>query len=750
MKKIELLAPAGNMESLIEAVKNGADAVYVGGKKFGARSFANNFDYEEMVEAIRYCHLYGVKIYVTVNTIVYENEIEEALKYIEFLHTNNVDALIMQDIGLISLVRKKYPNMEIHASTQAHNHNDEGLTLLKELGVKRAVLARELSLSEIKNLKTDIEKEVFIHGALCISYSGCCLFSAMHGKRSGNRGECVGSCRLPYKLIENGQEVNTDGEYLLSTKSLCTIKNIDKIIESGVTSLKIEGRMKSKEYVGYITKLYREKIDSYYLKKEFKVTDEEIENIKKLYNRELTQGYILDAFGKSLMNIKTSNHIGIILGKVIEITKNRIKIKLEKDLNQEDGIRFDNDLGLIVNRLYNEKGLLVSSVKKGNIAYVDNKIGLKKAKIVRKTQDIELIREINKYSERKVEIDIKVEAKLGERLKVTFFDNSNELFEYGSTITSAINAPTSYERIKEQIEKLGTTPFISHKTIIEMDENIFVPIKELNEIRRSLSIKLEEKRKYFAPHEIIINNIEEIEDKKNNTSPLEISIFVRNEEQLKTCIKNGVNYIFTNDFALYKKYKNENEYFKTRRVSDNKNNYENENLLITELGALEKYSKNNNIITDYFLNVVNKNSINFLKEKNAKYVTLSPEINIDNIKLLGNINNISLMIYGRVELMISKYCPMNMIIEQDSKKCNLCTKNNYALMDKNDNIYPIVNEMHLTHILDCQNLDLLDNLSDYLDFGIRNFRLDLYDENENEIENIIKVIRYSYEHRNNK
>ncbi|MBR1386665.1 MAG: U32 family peptidase [Bacilli bacterium] len=750
MGKIELLAPAGNMDALVAAVKNGADAVYVGGKKFGARNFAANFDYDEMIEAIKYCHLYGVKIYVTVNTIVYENEIKEVLNYIEFLHTNNVDALIMQDIGLISLVRKKYPNMEIHASTQVHNHNDEGLSLLKKMGVKRAVLARELSLSEIKNLKTDIEKEVFIHGALCISYSGCCLFSAMHGRRSGNRGECVGSCRLPYRLYENGKEVKTEGEYLLSTKSLCTLKDIDKIIESGVTSLKIEGRMKSKEYVGYITKLYREKIDSYYLKKEFKVSDEEIENIKKLYNRELTQGYIFDNYGKNLMNIKTSNHIGIILGSVLEISKNKIKIKLEKDLNQEDGIRFDNDLGLIVNRLYDEKGLLVSSVKKGNIAYIDNKIGLKNAKIVRKTQDIELIREINKYKERKVKIAIKLEAKIGERLKVTFIDNKNEITEYGSIITSAINAPTSFERIKEQIEKLGTSPFIASKTTIEMDENIFVPIKELNEIRRSLSHDLEEKRKYFVPHEVIINEIKEKEIQDDNNNPLEISIFVRNEEQLKTCINNKVDYIFTSDYSLYKKYKNKNIYYRTRRVSDNKANYENENLLVTELGALEKYCNNNNIITDYFLNVVNKSSITFFKEKNAKYVTLSPEVNIDIIKLLGNIKNISLMIYGRVELMVSKYCPMNMIIENDNKKCDLCTKNVYALKDKDDNIYPIVNEIHLTHILDSQNLDLLDNLPDYLDFGIRNFRLDLYDEKENEIENLIKVIRYSYEHRNNK
>ena len=386
MKRVELLSPAGNMECLIGAVQNGADAVYVGGKKFGARAFANNFDYEELIEAIKYCHLYGVKIYITVNTICYENEIEEVLNYIDFLYNNHVDALIMQDLGLISLVREKYPNLPVHASTQMHNHNDLGLSYLKSIGISRVVLDREMSLESIKDLKTDIEKEVFIHGALCVSYSGCCLFSAMHGGRSGNRGECVGSCRLPYYLLENGKELEVDGRYIMSTKSLCTLNNIDKLIDSGVSSFKIEGRMKSKEYVSYITKLYREKIDNYYLTKKYNVTEEEIENIKKLYNRELTSGYLFNKYGNTLMNIKSSNHIGVHLGSVIKVDKKKIYIKLDQDLNQEDGIRFDNDKGMIVNKLYNDKDLLVNKIEKGKVAVIDNKIGLLRAKEVRKSK----------------------------------------------------------------------------------------------------------------------------------------------------------------------------------------------------------------------------------------------------------------------------------------------------------------------------------------------------------------------------
>ena len=745
MNKIELLSPAGDMECLISAVNNGADAVYLGGKKFGARHFAANFDNDEMIKAIKYCHLYGVKIYVTVNTMVYEEEIEEALDYIEFLYDNNVDALIMQDIGLISLVRKKFPNMEIHASTQFHNHNDNGLALLKSLGVKRAVMARELSLNEIKNFKTDIDKEVFIHGALCVSYSGCCLFSAMHGGRSGNRGECVGSCRLPYTLYENNKEIKTNDKYLLSTKSLCTIKNIDKLIESGVKSLKIEGRMKSKEYVGYITRLYRNKIDEYYNNKNYTVSNEEITKVKKLYNRELTEGYIFDKKQDELMNIKSSNHLGVIIGKILYFDNKFIKIKLEDDLYQEDGIRFDNDKGMIVNRLYNEKGLLVNKVLKGNIALVDNKIGLKKTGIVRKTIDVCLTKEINNYDVKKISISLSCNIKINKKIEVIVEDEINKITKDGSVIEKSINCPTTKERIIEQLKKTGDTPFIVKDININMDDNIFVSIKELNELRRELLNDLKEKRENYSKYEKIKNNIglDEIDNKDSN---IKLSILVRNEEQLKVALKNKVDYIYVTDSILYKKYKQDNVYLRTPRVNNNID-FNNENLLVTEIGGAYKYSKNNKVRTDYYLNVSNNSTISFLNSLNVESITLSPELNNNTISNLFN-NNTELLVYGRVELMITKYCPINMVLN-NNKPCNLCYKNNYYLKDTNDNYYPLLTENHLVHILDSKNVDLLNNIDLYLSYGIRNFRIELYDENEKEIERIIKMVRCYYEQRSN-
>lgn len=257
MKKVELLCPVGNWDMLYQAVHNGADAVYLAGKKYGARKFSDNFSNEELERAIKYCHLYGVLVYITINTIIYEKEVSDFVSYVEFIYKCGVDAVIMQDIGMISLVKKKFPDLEIHASVQCHNHNEEGIRLLKELGCSRVVMAREMSLDQIKNINVNIEKEVFVYGALCVCYSGECLFSSLNGGRSGNRGECVGSCRLPYKLIKNDKCVFLDDKYLLSTRDLNTLSNLRDILDSGIESLKIEGRMKSPYYVGYVTRVYR-------------------------------------------------------------------------------------------------------------------------------------------------------------------------------------------------------------------------------------------------------------------------------------------------------------------------------------------------------------------------------------------------------------------------------------------------------------------------------------------------------------
>ena len=252
MKKIELLAPAGDKEAFIAAVQNGANAIYLGGTMFNARSFAKNFDNDELLWAVEYAHLRNVKIFVTVNTLYKDEEFEMLLEYIDYLYTIQIDALIIQDIGLCSIVHEIYPDFEIHMSTQASVMNKHGVKFFEKRGVSRIVLARENSIEEIQNIcsSTSLDIEVFVHGALCICYSGQCLLSSFIGKRSGNRGECAQPCRLKYRLVQDNIILEDKIPYLLSPKDLMTIENIGKLIDAGVCSFKIEGRMKRPEYVG--------------------------------------------------------------------------------------------------------------------------------------------------------------------------------------------------------------------------------------------------------------------------------------------------------------------------------------------------------------------------------------------------------------------------------------------------------------------------------------------------------------------
>ena len=726
----ELLSPAGNIECLKSAINNGADAVYLGGKSFGARAYAGNFNKEELLEAINYAHLYGVKIYVTVNTIIYNNEIEELLDYIKYLYQIGVDALIMQDIGMISLVRKKFPNIDIHASTQIHNHNNEGIKLLKELGVTRIVLDREMSLEDIEKINVDIEKEVFIHGALCNSYSGCCLFSSMNGGRSGNRGECTQPCRLPYKLIKNGKYIDTSNKYLLSTKELNTTKNFDKLMESDIVSFKIEGRMKSPSYVGYVTRIYRKLIDNYKNNSKQIVNQKEENNLKILFNRNFTSGYL---FSDKVMNTFTSNHQGLEIGKVLEITPKKIKIKLYNDLYQEDGIRFKNsNLGMIVNFIYNEKNLLINKASTGDIIYLDNKINLKDKDTLIKTSSNYLDKEILSVEEKKILININVLLK-DNYLEISFSDIDGNIVKDKVPVDIPLNRSTTNNEIIEKLSKLGNTPFAINNINIDINKDIFVNMKDLNNIRRLLVDKLIIERTKVK-RDIIINNIK-LDYKENKDYNYEISILARTKDQVKASIDMDVDRIYV-DEDLYSIYKDNNKvYLRLPRVV-NEYNYNSKNILATELGAINKYKNSDiNLISDYYLNVVNNHSIKFLLDHNVKRVTLSPEINYNHLEEYIK-DKVELLVYGKVELMLTKSCPI--------KEVNICPCNKkdiYYLEDINKNKYRILHSNCLTHIMHYKNIDYLDKIDYYKSIGIKSFRLELLDEDYNDTIKLINNIK---------
>lgn len=746
MKK-ELLSPVGNKESLLAAIHNGCDAVYLGGKKFGARAYADNFNESEMVKAIKYCHLYGVKIYVTINTMIYETELEGCLEYIRFLHQNNVDAVIMQDLGLIKLVRDKYPNLEIHASTQMHNHNMEQLKMLEHLGIKRVVLARELSLEEINNFDTSMEIEAFIHGALCISYSGQCLFSSLLMDRSGNRGSCAGICRLPFTLIKNDRVVPTKGKYLLSPKEFSTLEHFKEIMESNIYSLKIEGRMKSPSYVGFVTRLYRNLIDNYNENKSLEISEEEINKLKVLFNRGFTKGHLFKDTNEDLMNIETPNHQGIFLGNVLEINKDKIKIKLECDLHQEDGIRFVNDdKGCMVNFLYNESGFLVNHARSGDIVFVTNKINLKKKGKVLKTIDSVLTKELENIRYKKIPILCELTAKKSIPLSIKFSDGENVVVEKGNRVEESLKNSTSNEVIEEKIGGLGNSPFVLQDIQIIRDKEIFIPMSELKSLRRNLEEKLTEIRENKVPNVFLEKEVTfKKEPILKPTAKKNINVLVRNEEQLNICLSKNVHAIYVTDSSLYHKYKNKgNVYLRLSRVKNDFLHLVGEKLLVGETGSLYKYRKENEVVADYFFNIANSSSVRFLESLGISRITLSIENDMEQIKELCKYvkkkEKIEVFVYGKPEIMVMRHCPLNMLVNQE-KNCTICQeKDKYYLKDCHDKLYRILPEItgnHLTHLFYYKNMDLSEQIKELQKIGIENYRIELLEETKEEIESIL-------------
>lgn len=729
MKKPELLAPAGNMESLKAAIEAGAEAIYLGGYMFGARSFAGNFSNEEIKEAVIYAHLYGVKIYVTVNTLIYEDEVETFMSYVDFLYQSDVDAVIIQDLGMLDLIRQTFPLLEVHASTQMHLHNLEGVKLVEELGVKRAVLARETDIDLIKEIKksTNIEIEIFVHGALCISYSGQCLMSSLIGGRSGNRGSCAGSCRQKYDLIANGKKVNKDS-YLLSTKDLNTLDYLGDLIDIGVESFKIEGRMKRPEYVYTVVKLYRKAIDQYCQSKKIEIKEAEILELKKIFNREFTKGFLFHEEEKNFMNPKRPNHIGIPIGKVIECKKGFVTINLYSRLQNGDGIRIlgEEDSGTIVTKIITQKRQ-VKEVEKG-IAKIPYKETVKVGSTVLKTTDKKQLDEINfllSKKARKVSISLELELKCHQKPLLKLFDGKNEVVVIGEkNVEQALTTPISKERIQEQILKFGDSIYQVTDMLFKIDDNIFISIKELNELRRKAILKLNEQRIYHYPYQ------KRKYQKSVPNFPVEKkkTVFVNELYQYKSVEKENWDTIYVEKEELFNTIKSDPRVVKKIPRVLHHISLKKERFLVGELGTFYLYPQT---FTDWSFNVTNSYTAAFLFSKGAQLVTLSHELDENRMKLLISAYknryhahpNFELIIYGKEEVMISKFHLL--------KYFNV---ENGFLKDRFGNLYPIEENKQFMKIYNYKPRNMNGY---YYQYGINSLRLEFVNEKESEMRQII-------------
>lgn len=476
-KKLELLAPAQNLTVGKAAIVYGADAVYIGAKSFGARKQAGN-NLEDIKELVDFAHLYNVKIYVTVNTILDNKEIKEAEKLINELYKIGVDALIIQDMGLLEL---NLPDIELHASTQCNIRTVEKVKFFENIGIKRAILARELSIKQIEEIKnkTNIDLEAFIHGALCVSYSGQCYMSAYVGGRSANRGECAQACRRKYTLIDENNKIIVKDKYLLSLKDFCAEKHLDDLVKAGVTSFKIEGRLKDENYVKNVVLYYRKLLDKYEKTSDGVILSDFEPDINKTFNRGYTT-YFLDKEDE-IFNFDTPKSTGELLGKVSKITSDYFEINPICKISPQDGLCYISDKGL--------KGFLVNKIENNKI-FPNKKINIKTGDKIFRNKNVEFENTL-KNSKTKRCIKIKVFI-YEDKIKAT--DNKNEVEILYKSNEIANNKDKIKEAFKNSFLKTGDSIFILDDIIFKTDNIPFLPLSKINEIRRELYQLIEDER----------------------------------------------------------------------------------------------------------------------------------------------------------------------------------------------------------------------------------------------------------------
>ena len=761
MKKIELLAPAGDEEALKAAIMAGANAVYMGGSRFGARAFAGNFEDDKLIDAVDYAHQMGVKIYITANTIIKDEEIGDFLNYIDFLYEIGVDAVILQDLGMIDIISKRIPDLELHASTQMTASTAQDVLFLKELGVSRVVLSRELSYDEISAIKTEtnVEVEAFVHGALCVSYSGKCLFSSMNGMRSGNRGMCAQPCREPYKATVENKPL-LDKEYVFSTKDLNTLDILEDLIDAGIDSLKIEGRMKRSEYVFAVTSAYRQAIDNVIMKHEPSISSLDMNygalELDKVFNRDFTKGYIGQDKGSKIMNHKFQKYVGKPVAKVIEYDRKskRLILELLDTLTKGDGLNTGEFVGRIL-----KKDAIVKSADKGEIIAIDSIKKFEPGFIVYKTFDKIFMDDVSSRMSRVKKIPIKafVEIRNNNYPTLILNDYKGNTGEYKleEYTTTALNKPTTRESIIDQIQKMGDTPFFVDSIEVSIDENIFIPIKTLNLLRReavSLLIESQSNSNKRVIEFKIEFNPTKINHSKKSKKELKWSVLIHKQEQFEAAIKFNVDRVYVHGYKLYsllsKKYPNKNIYYALPPVikqSDisiiDKMLKSNPNIKVlhSSLGYIESQIFEN-VVLDYPLNLLNSFSHNLMHKKSCE-TTITPEMIFSiggSLDYIDDIQMVEMPVYLYPKLMITEYCPH----KNDDGVCKYkkCMLEHTQIISKQSDEYVLKKSINCKTILYPSkpkhiNINAVNN---FIDKGFSKFRVELLNESYDETINILE------------
>lgn len=716
MKKVELLAPAGSMEAFFGAVHAGADAIYLGGEQFGARAYAKNLTEDEILQAIDYAIMRNKKVYLTMNTLVKEREFDQIYPVLKPLYENGLQGIIIQDLGVLQYVKENFPDLELHASTQMTITSALGASFLHEQGVKRIVPARELSLSEIADIKqkVPVDIECFVHGAMCYCYSGQCLFSSMVGGRSGNRGRCAQPCRLPYQVLEDGKKIfSQDENYVLSLKDMYTLPMIPKLIGAGIDSFKIEGRMKKPEYAAGVTSIYRKYLDIYYENPEkykqsmMSIKPEDEKKIQSLYIRsELMSGYYEKHNGKEMITLNKPTYEGT------------------------DEALFED-------------------IRKQYIEAIDKK---------------------------PVQAFVSLKKNLPSKLIITFENREGEVLVAeceGDTVEESINRPLMPEDVRKQIEKMGATDFYISDCNIEMDEHIFLNNKSLNSLRRT-AVEILTKQ-ITAPYQrsldAKINSTEKNIQNMKQDHELELEVLVSSQEQLQALIsrdmiKNNtilmieVDLLIRNPQILTVLQESQLKFYIALPYIIRKNTWDQlatiksfmemdcvDGIMIRNLEALQFLKEegiSKKIMADRNLYTWNQSAETFYRKNQIQY-SAPLELNLHELAELKS-RDMSVLVYGYIPFMISANC-----IKKTTTGCDKIEEE-LILTDRTNAELTVMNRCLFCYnvLYNSVPISLHQNIEELLKTGFYRFRLDFTKETGAETIQILSFFQTIQKDKKNK
>jgi putative protease len=765
----ELLAPAGGWDCLRAAVANGADAVFFGLPRFNARLRADNFTEEELGEVVDFCHRHGVKAYVTLNTLVFTDELEDAADYLRLLNRCGVDALIVQDVGLVRLAGAIVPELPIHASTQMTLTSPQGIEVARELGITRAVLARELSLRELKRFDPDrMPLEVFVHGALCVAYSGQCLTSESLGQRSANRGECAQACRMTYEMIVDGALRDLgDRRYLLSPQDLAAVNDIPKLLECGVTSFKIEGRLKAPEYVAAVCQVYRKAIDAALAGDAREIGKEEKYQLEMAFSRGLYSGWMHGVNHQELVHARFGKKRGPFVGTILEATPDFVAFDAQVPIQPGDGVVFDT--GEDTDR---EQGGRIFEIRGNRYFFRHGHLDpkrLRKGDRIWKTNDPEFDKRLRQSYSGRIEqrsaipFDVIVSGRVGEALTI---ESSGISIASSIPLEEARTAPLGEEKLRVQLSKTSGSGLELRDMTLRLEGSVILPLGEINRMRRDLIEKLLVSQKRQRPEnrgnwQMVFDHLQPA-PVKEAAEKASLHVLCRSLEQVEASLDAGVGEIYA-DFEDIRRYKEAVALVRGRTASRillatpriQKSTEEGffkliesaapDGVLIRNLGAISYFNASQLIkVGDFSLNIANPLTAQFFKLKNLERLTISYDLNIAQVLALLKVAPpgwFELTIHQHMPMFHMEHCVFAAFLSEgkDHTDCGRpCDRHRVHLRDRVGMQHPLRADVGCRNTLFNATAQTGANYFRELhDAGLRHYRVELLEENATETKAIL-------------